>query len=910
MVNTRTDAELAAAVQAAVDAMLPQIREQVREEYRTGAVASGSNPPPVTIHTWLERFNKQKPRSFEKATRLIDCVKFEGDGWAWWRAIKQAKGGDAWGLTLTWAKTVQKSVLFFSFSPRAEQETLLTRGEEAAGTAEEQAKNFRWGLHKSILDHVMCIQFTDVAQVVDAARNLEILRDRDDYDRSERSDKRLRGGGGNYRNNNNNNHSRDNNRSNLNRYRLYLLYDMNLTSRQVTGILVLDATKETEGFMSHDLSLNQVPSSPGYPLRVILTRLQQCGRRTPVRVSVVLMLVLASNVGQAVILRGDCKRRNIGAVSSGFADMKPDASGRVFALLRIRPPILQDVFLKNFPGIPLIRDVGVVGARFYSPRLSPWGLAPVLFVKKKDGSMRLCIDYRELNKITIRNRYPLPRIDDLFDQLQGAKHFSKIDLRSGYHQLRVKEQDISRILIATVMGHYEFLVYPFGLTNAPAVFMDLMNRVFHEFLDKFVIVFIDDILVFSKSKEEHEEHLRTVLQILRQEKLYAKFSKCEFWLSKVAFYGVNIVSAKGTYYGSGDGLGYHQNGQDDVCDRKGDEVCIGMMSKKSAFEEISIVLVSSPYSYSPIWYRWIPELHDASKKGLGLFAIRVCKANVVADALVGRIVISRTSLVDDDGIYGQWFVEDVPQISQHTRLVAVVGARCGYVCVRVVNRRGQSRVERTIQTLEDMLRSCALEWAGNWDDYICLVEFAYNNSWHASIKCAPFEMLYGRKCRVLFVGIWSVVNSILGVRRIALEFQPGEHVFLKVSPTRGVRRFGIKGKLSPRFIGPFEILDRVGEVSYRLALPPQLSHVHNVFHVSLLRGYKYHPLHVVSYPFDQIREDLSYTEEPESILDRQDRVMRNKTIPFVKILWKNHPEREATWETEESMRASYPHFFV
>ncbi|GKC59152.1 putative nucleotidyltransferase, ribonuclease H [Tanacetum coccineum] len=122
------------------------------------------------------------------------------------------------------------------------------------------------------------------------------------------------------------------------------------------------------------------------------------------------------------------------------------------------------------------------------------------------------------------------------------------------------------------------------------------------------------------------------------------------------------------------------------------------------------------------------------------------------------------------------------------------------------------------------------------------------------------------------------------------------------------KRFGIKGKLSPRFIGPFEILDRVGEVSYRLALPPQLSHVHNVFHVSLLRGYKYHPLHVISYPFDQIREDLSYTEEPESILDRQDRVMRNKTIPFVKILWRNHPEREATWETEESIRTSYPHF--
>ncbi|GKE81578.1 retrotransposon protein, putative, ty3-gypsy subclass, partial [Tanacetum coccineum] len=121
---------------------------------------------------------------------------------------------------------------------------------------------------------------------------------------------------------------------------------------------------------------------------------------------------------------------------------------------------------------------------------------------------------------------------------------------------------------------------------------------------------------------------------------------------------------------------------------------------------------------------------------------------------------------------------------------------------------------------------------------------------------------------------------------------------------------GIKGKLSPRFIGPFEILERIGEVSYRLALPPQLSHVHDVFHVSLLRGYHYHPLHVASYPFDQIQPDMSLSEEPESILDRQERVMRNKVIPFVKILWKNHPERKATWETEESMRASYPHFFV
>ncbi|KAA0067840.1 retrotransposon protein, putative, Ty3-gypsy subclass [Cucumis melo var. makuwa] len=149
----------------------------------------------------------------------------------------------------------------------------------------------------------------------------------------------------------------------------------------------------------------------------------------------------------------------------------------------------------------------------------------MLFVKKKDGTLRLCIDYRQLNKVTIRNKYPLPCIDDLFNQLRGAAWFSKIDLRSGYHQLKVRESDIAKTSFRTRYGHYEFRVMPFGLTNAPAVFMDLMNRIFHQYLDQFVIVFIDDILVYSVDKESHEEHLRIVLQTLRDKQLYAKFNK-------------------------------------------------------------------------------------------------------------------------------------------------------------------------------------------------------------------------------------------------------------------------------------------------------------------------------------------------------------------------------------------------
>nr|GEW38590.1 putative reverse transcriptase domain-containing protein [Tanacetum cinerariifolium] len=196
-------------------------------------------------------------------------------------------------------------------------------------------------------------------------------------------------------------------------------------------------------------------------------------------------------------------------------------------VVRDYPEVFPEDLLSLPPARPVEFQIDLIPGAAPRPSSSPWG-ASVLFVKKKGGSFRMCIDYHELNKLTVKNRYPLPRIDDLFDQLQGSSVYSKIDLRSGYHQLRVREQDVPKTAFKTRYGHYEFQVMPFGLTNAPAVFMDLMNQVCKPYLDNFVIVFIDDILIYSKNEMEHKEHLKAISELLKKEKLYANFSKFEF----------------------------------------------------------------------------------------------------------------------------------------------------------------------------------------------------------------------------------------------------------------------------------------------------------------------------------------------------------------------------------------------
>nr|GEV51632.1 retrotransposon protein, putative, Ty3-gypsy subclass [Tanacetum cinerariifolium] len=493
-----------------------------------------------------------------------------------------------------------------------------------AGTQEEQAKHFKWGLNDFVLDRILNTEFTDVAQVANAARNVEIFRDRPknkgnnkkdrdghhirpsdtptqgsnqrDYERRD-SDRYVNGGRYGNRDRGYSDYASSPLCTICGKLHLgkacHMATGACFECREV-GHLAKDYKKGSTSSKGNKNNKPQVTSG-----RVFALTTEQAANAPDNALSIsnpMLNSVIISHefrncplhVGDDIrfanllplemsdfdiILGMDWLTEHRATIDSSIKDTSLDGP-----CLESHPVVQNflNVFPDELPGLPPEREVEftidlIPGAQpiskapyrmapvelkelndqlqellergFIRPSVSPWG-APVLFVKKKDGSMRLCIDYRELNRIMVRNRYPLHRIDDLFNQLQGVKFFSKINLRSGYHQLRVKERDVSKTAFRTRYGHYEFFVMLFGLTNALAVFMDLMNHVFHECLDKFVIVFIDDILVYSKTREEHEDHLRIVLEILGQKKLYAKFSKCDFWLGQVAFLG-HFVSADG-----------------------------------------------------------------------------------------------------------------------------------------------------------------------------------------------------------------------------------------------------------------------------------------------------------------------------------------------------------------------------
>nr|GEY83928.1 hypothetical protein [Tanacetum cinerariifolium] len=394
--------------------------------------------------------------------------------------------------------------------------------------------------------------------------------------------------------------------------------------------------------------------------------------------------------------------------------------------------------------------------------------------------------------------------------------YSKIDLRSGYHQLRVREQDILKTTFRTWYGHYKFQVMPFRLTNAPAVFMDLMNLVCKPYLDKFIIVFIDDILIYSKDEKEHEEHLKEILELLKEEKLGihvdpAKIESNKDWASPKTPTEIRQFLGLAGYYQSASILSLPKGSKDFV-----------------------------------VYY-------DASHK-----------ESVRYEPEYEYCISSKTD--------------------------------------------GQS--ERTIQTLKDMLRACVIDFGKGWVKLLPLVEFSYNNSYHASIKVAPYETLYGWKCRSPMYWAEDRQKSYADRKRKPIEFKVGDRVMLKVSPWKGVVQFIKRGKLNPRYIGPFKVLAKVGDVAYRLELPQELSRVHHTFHVSNLKKcYADEPL---AMPLEGVHIDdtLQFAEEPVEIMEREIKRLERSWIPLVKVHWNSRRGPEFTCEREDSFKQKYPHLFT
>ncbi|GJR02165.1 putative reverse transcriptase domain-containing protein [Tanacetum coccineum] len=504
---------------------------------------------------------------------------------------------------------------------------------------------------------------------------------------------------------------------------------------------------------------------------------------------------------------------------------------------------------------------------FIRPSSSPWG-APVLFVKKKDGSFRM------------------------------SRVYSKIDLRSGYHQLRVCEEDILNTEFRTRYGHYEFQVMPFRLTNAP------MN------------------------KKEHEGHLKLILRLLKKEKLFAKFSKCEFWLSKVKFLG-HVIDSEGIYVDPAK----IESVKDWASPKTPTEIrqFLGLAEKEEAtFQLLKQKLCSASILALPEKSENFVVYCDASYKRLG--AVLMQKEKVIA--YVSRQLKSAHFLPmrEDDSMekLTRQYLKEV--VSSHGVPVLIISDRDDRFASHfwrslhkalgtpldmstAYHPQTDGQSERTIQTLEDMLRVCVLDFGKGWDKHLPLVEFLYNNDYHTSIKAAPFEVLYGRKCRSpicwdevgdsqltcleiihetteKIIQIKSRIQAVFDrqksyadVRRKPLEFQVGDKVMLKVSPWKGVIRFGKRGKLNPRYTGPFKILTKVGTVAYRLELPEQLSRVH-------------------------IDDKLHFVEEPVEIMDREVKRLKQISIPIVKVRWNSRRDPEFTWERDDQMQKKYPHLFA
>ncbi|GKB46684.1 putative reverse transcriptase domain-containing protein [Tanacetum coccineum] len=713
----------------------------------------------------------------------------------------------------------------------------------------------------------------------------------------------------------------------------------------------------------------------------------------------------------------------------------------------------------------------------------------------------MCIDYRELNKLTIKNHYPLPRIDDLFDQLQGSSVYLKIDLRSGYHQLRIRDEDIPKTAFRTRYKHYEFQVMPFGLTNSPVVFMDLMNRIeavknwashttpteIRQFLglagyyQRFIkapilalpkgnidfVVYCDAshqglgamlmqretvIAYASRQLKPHGENYTThdlelgaVVFALKIFRHYLYGSKCtvftdhkslqhifdqkelnmrqRHWLELLADYDYEICYHPGKANVVADALSrkerikplrvrslvmtIHPNlpsqilkaqtealkeenikaknlrGMDKAFEICPDGTrCIKNRSWLPLFGNLRDLIMheshKSKYSIHPgsdkmyqdlkklYWWpnmkaiiaEYVGKCLTCSRvkaecqKPSGLlvqpeipmwkweritmdFIIKLPKTSnghdtiwVIVDRLTKSAHFIPTRETDSMETLTRLYIKEI--VSRHGVPISIISDRDSHFTSRfwqslqsalgtqldmsmAYHPETDGQSERTIQTLEDMLRACVIDFGKGWERHLPLVEFSYNNSYHASIKATPFEALYGRKCRSPVC--WAEVGDVqLTGPEIIHEttekiVQIRQRLQAARDRQRSVIRFGKRGKLNPRYIGPFKILERISPVAYKLELPEELSNVHNTFHISNIKKCLSDESHVIPIKELRLKDKLNFVEEPVEIMDREVKQLKQSRIPIIKVRWNSKRGPEFTWEREDQIRAKYPHLF-
>ncbi|GJZ58638.1 putative reverse transcriptase domain-containing protein [Tanacetum coccineum] len=664
-------------------------------------------------------------------------------------------------------------------------------------------------------------------------------------------------------------------------------------------------------------------------------------------------------------------------------DLVPGAAPVARAPYRLAPSEMEELSTQ----LQELSDKG-----FIRPSSSPWG-APVLFVKKKDGSFRMCIDYRELNKLTVKNRYPLPRIDDLFDQLQGSSVYSKIDLRSGYHQLRVRDEDIPKTAFRTRYGHYEFQVMPFGLSNAPTVFMDLMNRTNFGVAQKGIIVrqVLEVRLLavegFSKIakpmtkltqksvKFNRGEKEETAFQILKQKlcsapilalpkgsenfvvyydashkglgavlmhkekviayasrqlKIHEKnYTTHNLELGAVVFalkmwrhylYGTKCVvkARKEENYGTEDLCGMIKN----LEPRADGKLCLKNKSWIPCFGNLRALIMHQSHKSKYSIHPGSDKMYQDLKKLYWWPNMKAEIATYVSKCMTCAKV--KAEYQKPSGLFVQsiipiwkWenitmdFVTKLPKTTYGQDKIWVIVERLTNSAHFLPMKEIDSMEKLTRQYLKEVVSRHGVpvsiisdqdsKFTKGWDRHLPLIEFSYNNSYHTSIKAAPFEALYEKiiQNKHRLQASRDRQRSYADKRRKPLEFQVGDKVMLKVSPWKGVIRFSKRGKLNPRYIGPFKILAKVRTVAYRLELPEKLSRVHSTFHVSNLKKcLSDEPLAI---PLDEIHVDdkLNFIEEPVKIMDREVKRLKKSRIPIVKVYWNSRRGPEYTWERED-----------